>query len=228
MANGIDKVQFDDSPIEAQNISKEELKTFFENPDFIYTKDRLDESFWNDVKAWFQEFFADLFQWVFGDVRGGEFLEAFFTILPYLLYLLFAYLVFWFFYKIRPNGFLSSKRNPNKVYVTEDERILKTENIRDLVNKAIEDKQYRLAIRYEYLYVLKQLMAKELIIWQSFKTNEDYQNDLKSSNVHQLFCEITRIYDFTWYGVFPIDNERFSVLQKPFRDINLALSTSNE
>lgn len=221
-------IQFNDEGLIPEKISSEDLLRYRSDEDFTYAQTQLNESFWNDVKAWFQEYFSDLFKSIFGEVRGGEFLEAIFTILPYLLYLLFAYLVFWFFYKIRPMGFLSSKGNPNRVFVSEEERILKTENIQDLVNKAIEEKQYRLAIRYEYLYVLKQLMAKELIDWQQFKTNEDYQNDLKSTHVHPLFCEITRIYDFTWYGVFPIDSVRFAVLQTPFKNINLALSKNND
>ena len=59
---------------------------------------------------------------------------------------------------------------------------------------------YRLAVRLGYLEVLKQLTDQGLIRWQPDKTNHDYLYELPTGPLPPAFRELTRQFDFVWYG----------------------------
>jgi len=66
-----------------------------------------------------------------------------------------------------------------------------------------------LAIRFYYLNIIKQLEDNELIIWEQQKTNEDYIQEISKENIKASFKDLTRLYDFVWYGNFEIDESKF-------------------
>jgi Domain of unknown function (DUF4129) len=59
---------------------------------------------------------------------------------------------------------------------------------------------YRLAVRLGYLQVLKQLTDQGLIRWQPDKTNHDYLFELPAGPLPDAFRELTRQFDYVWYG----------------------------
>nr|WP_262905325.1 DUF4129 domain-containing protein [Hymenobacter nitidus] len=59
---------------------------------------------------------------------------------------------------------------------------------------------YRLAVRLGYLAVLKQLTDHGLIRWQPEKTNHDYLRELTAGSLRPAFQEITRQFEYVWYG----------------------------
>ena len=59
---------------------------------------------------------------------------------------------------------------------------------------------YRLAVRLGYLEVLKQLADQNLIRWQPDKTNHDYLYELPIGTLPPAFRELTRQFDYVWYG----------------------------
>ena len=104
--------------------------------------------------------------------------------------------------------------------MSEEEKILQSEDIQQLIKDAIAKKDFRLAIRYYYLYLLKLLSDKELITWQVQKTNDDYLSELKNSDLKLQFAKATLLYDYVWYGGFHIkenDYERASEVFNTFK-----------
>ena len=85
------------------------------------------------------------------------------------------------------------------------------------IRKALEDRDYRLAVRWLYLKQLFLLNEKNKIAWQPYKTNMDYANELSASvAIRQPFKDISRIYDYVWYGKYSIDGERFQKIETEF------------
>ena len=113
-----------------------------------------------------------------------------------------------------------SKENKNTVSLSEEEHIIKNENIQQLIKNALADKNYRLAIRYYYLHILKLMSEKELIDWQLQKTNVDYEKELLGSKFSDPFHTITRLYDYVWYGEFHVDEDIFEKHKADFAKIN--------
>lgn len=73
-------------------------------------------------------------------------------------------------------------------------------NLDQLINEARNNKQWRLATRYQYLKALRLLTDKELISWQTGKTNMDYYYELKANKLKDVFLDVTGIFENAWYG----------------------------
>lgn len=92
------------------------------------------------------------------------------------------------------------------------------------IQKANEDKNFRLAIRLLYLQSLKKLSDYGLISWQSNKTNFTYWRELEGTNYQELFSEVTGRFEYSWYGNrFPTEEE-FVGLRKIFIDLDRKLN----
>ncbi len=78
--------------------------------------------------------------------------------------------------------------------------------------------------RYLYLKSLKSLANKKTIEWHFDKTNSDYLNEIKDSKLKGLFKRVSYIYDYVWYGEFPIDEVSFN---KNKDDFNQLIKTAN-
>lgn len=65
---------------------------------------------------------------------------------------------------------------------------------------AEQQRNYRLAVRLGYLSVLRQLSEKGLIRWQPDKTNHDYLYELPAGPLPEAFRELTRQFEYVWYG----------------------------
>lgn len=209
-------VQYDTSDIEPLELSEEDLSSYRNNEDFNYEMVERESTWLDDVKNWFYNIFQQLFEWIFGVEKATSFLATFLQILPYLLLALFLYLVIRFFVNTHARSVLLNKKNPNTVSLSEEERIIKTEDIEQLIKDALAQNDYRLAIRYYYLFILKQLSERNLIDWQRQKTNDDYISELANSELKNSFGRATLLYDYIWYGEFPIDQKRYTQVEQVF------------
>lgn len=85
-----------------------------------------------------------------------------------------------------------------------------------LLENAVAQRNYRSAIRYQYLKVLRNLSQKQIIAWQYEKTNQDYEKEIKVPKVKQLFQEVSYLYDHIWYGQQDIDEQKYRIAQGKF------------
>ncbi len=102
--------------------------------------------------------------------------------------------------------------------------LLDTEDIESvdldvLLEAALHGRRYRDAARYQYLQALQTLTEQELINWDKHKTNLDYLAEVRSAdrpNLNAPFADITRLFEWIWYGEFPVDEQRFSRVRARF------------
>lgn len=102
------------------------------------------------------------------------------------------------------------------------------ENIHDInfdneIEQAVNNRNYRIAVRLLYLRSLKQLSDAGLIHWQLEKTNASYLNELNDTQYHQLFGLLTTQFEYIWYGDFPIDGQSFQNINALFNDLKKRL-----
>ncbi|WAC03227.1 DUF4129 domain-containing protein [Lacinutrix neustonica] len=141
-------------------------------------------------------------------------------ILPYILLAGLVFLLIRFFLKVNAKHFISGKTKKGTMAFTDEEQIIKNEDITILISEAVKQNNYRLAIRYYYLWSLKTLTEAHIIDWQPQKTNEDYKKEIVSNTMLSQFEKITRIYDYIWYGEFEIDAPKFEHLKLEFITLN--------
>ena len=116
-----------------------------------------------------------------------------------------------------------NKKSKELAPLTFEEEHIEEINLEELISKALSVSDFRLAIRYMYLKVLKDLSLKNLIDWHYDKTNIDYKNELKSSSIKQLFGNASHLYDHIWYGEFSLDETGYQSALKEFDQLNKAI-----
>lgn len=99
----------------------------------------------------------------------------------------------------------------------EEEEDILDENLDDKINKAIRDKDYRSAIRFQYLKGLRLLSDRGWIRYHAQSTNHDYVYQVSQHPVAGDFRFLTQVYDYVWYGEFALNDEQFTKLQTDFK-----------
>lgn len=87
-----------------------------------------------------------------------------------------------------------------------------------LINEAVDERDYRKAIRLLFLHALKMLADKHLIQWDQSKTNHDYMAELKAGDLQKGFHELNYYFEYAWYGNFYVNDEMFSKVRNTFAD----------
>jgi disulfide oxidoreductase YuzD len=121
---------------------------------------------------------------------------------------------------VNSNSIVTASKNTPIVSITDEEELIKTKDISKFIEKAIQQKNYRLAVRYYYIHILKQLEQQQFISWEQQKTNDDYSNEISEETIQSSFIKLTRLYDFVWYGNFAINEIEFAKIETDFIEIN--------
>ncbi len=104
-----------------------------------------------------------------------------------------------------------------------DIQALNTIDLSSQIEKCIQDKNYRLAVRYYYLWAMKVLNEANLIEFNIDKTNQDYTRELSRKNTFSkerlgLFIQCTHYYEYLWFGNFLVSEPGFLTIEKTFKD----------
>ncbi len=149
-------------------------------------------------------------------------------ILEIIIYILmgglFVFLLIRFFIGERM-GALFAKKATSITDINLNEEHIENIDIDRLFQEALTAKEYRLAIRYQYLKTLKLLASKELISWDFDKTNTDYLNEISSIELKKAFKKVSYVYDYIWYGEFNIDETMYNTANLRFIKINSLLKS---
>ena len=215
------KVPVDSRPIVKVEIPEKHLDKYRHDRAFDYVIKAKSENVFTKMLNWLKKEFYRLlikfFSWLLGPKHAGNVVKLIVRALPYIAVLIFAYLIFRFLIGADLISLGQNKVMPkSKVLNLNDEQIIKEADLDSLINEAVNDKDYRLAIRYYYLKILKQLIDNQLIDWHPDKTNRDYVNELKAKNLKTLFKHLTLIYDYVWYGKFTPAEEDFISIKDDF------------
>lgn len=186
--------------------------------EYIYEETLREKNWFERIKerienAW-NQFWAKLWEGV--EISG--FWNVFFQLVPYLLVFVLMGLLVWLAMKFSGGG--STDRPIGFSNLSPDEVLLRSDNLKTLAEEALKNQDYRLALRYRYLLVLQQLIHRKLIVWKSSKTNLDYQKELRETPFLKPFAQVTRIYNFVWYGHFDLDKKTYEDLEGAFNHLD--------
>lgn len=112
----------------------------------------------------------------------------------------------------------------DKAEKTEDPRTMRFD---ELLEKAIREKRFRYAVRLLYLRSLRQLSEAGRIQWKQDKTNYDYLRELDDQALRGVFGDLTYIFEYIWYGEFPIDQSHFETARSSFSRLDHQLKSSS-
>ncbi len=208
-----------DSSKEVIKFDDQTIKELKQNEAFDYSVNTSPDNWWKQFKIWLYHKLKTILEWLFGTEEASAFWDIINKLLPYLAVVGGLFLLGWLFMKVNPDTKLFEKQKTPQIKFTEDEDIIHNQDIQQLIEQALTNQNYRLAIRYYYLSILKKLSDSELIIWEDQKTNTDYYTELPNEEIRNQFRTITKLYDFIWYGNFEINKKYYYQAEKEFRAI---------
>jgi hypothetical protein len=95
----------------------------------------------------------------------------------------------------------------------------------DLLREALTSGDLRMAVRVQYLLLLKRLNEVGLIAWKKDKTNRDYLSELYGRNdCYENVRGLTLAYELVWYGERSVSNESFQRLSGEFQAVNTRIN----
>lgn len=198
-----------DTPI--GNLDQAALEEYRNQSDFYY-----DRTIPPQNLSWLEKLFFNLKRWI-GNLFQFESVSTTWNIFYYCFLIGILLIIIKTLFNLDFRSMFYKKAEVNKL---EYETVIEDINELDYntaIQEAIDQKNYRKAIRLYYLKSLKFLADKEIIQWQKDKTNKDYALEVADSNYATEFNEITRLFDFVWYGEFPIDQTLFNQTEDKFQ-----------
>lgn len=215
----LDKIRYDQASIKGSSLDQKAIKEYKNDPNYNYTELEPEDNWFSRLKRKIATVWQSFLKWLTGSKEATGIFAFFLKIVPYLLLVGLLALLTWLFLKI-DNTRTIINSNTKNVFISDDEEIIKTQDIQALIDQALKEKNYRLAIRYYYLLTLQQLSSKGLIDWQVQKTNHEYLYEIKNSDLREQFDTLTDLYDYIWYGNFEVDHSAFAKAQHAFHKIS--------
>ena len=141
-------------------------------------------------------------------------------ILSWFFYTVLALALIYLVYVLKKEGSHSIfNNNTSKTLNTEEEITadnIKSTDIRTLIKNAEINKDFRLAIRYNYLLTLKTLNTKQHIKFEDDKTNTQYLNEINDKPFKEEFAYLQYLYNYIWYGKFSINTVQYNKAKSYF------------
>ncbi|AZA53183.1 DUF4129 domain-containing protein [Chryseobacterium sp. G0201] len=195
---------------------KENIQSRYKGNEFDYTTVKPKESFWQKllrkIDKILQSIFGDTVFTKSGNIAGILIRIFAIILVGFLLYFIIKYLIG------KDGNFIFGKKN--KKVIIKDEEL--HENIHEInfpesIAKFEREGDYRSAVRYQFLFVLKKLSDKKSINWNPEKTNKDYVTELKVPNLKNEFSNLSYIFEYVWYGEFSIDEQSYQKFKAQYQ-----------
>lgn len=107
----------------------------------------------------------------------------------------------------------AKKRSPESRTITENIHEL---DLPYLIGKYEQEENYRYAIRYNFLLLLKHLTDHKIIRWDPEKTNGEYLAMMRGKPLYDDFKRLFYIFDHIWYGERKISKDEYFKFKKNF------------
>lgn len=144
-------------------------------------------------------------------------------------FVLIAALLIFILLKLFGKGLFSNKKVDVVLKTTLqelDERPMETD-LERFLREALENRDFRLAIRIYYLMLLKTLHDKNFIEWKKNKTNMDYLAEVNKHPSYPRLSNNTVMYEFIWYGEKTLGESQFNLIRSSYIDLIKELKNGN-
>lgn len=81
---------------------------------------------------------------------------------------------------------------------------------------ALEETNYKAAVRVYYLMAIKALSEQNWITWKRDKTNFDYVREMRRRPEYSSFRKLTYLFEVVWYGDTEIDQQVYRRISPDF------------
>lgn len=188
-------------------------KDNYKSSEFEYNVKK-ESGFLARLREWWKNF-LDWFK-TDSNSSGSSFVldEIINIILVFLLIVALGFLV----YYLNKKGFirLFSKKDQKVISEKFIEENIDIIDFNELTQQAKQEKNLRKAVRYYYLWTLKNWSQNNLIAYEPNKTTKQYLIEINNTANKTSFQYISYIYDNVWYGLHEISESDFEKIETQF------------
>ena len=198
-----------------KTVFRKDYKKDYSSRDFNYSKQVPEKTIWNRFIQWLSRKFSELF----GKIGNNTSEESVLFILKCIAVVVVLVVIYLITKSIlnKEGNWVFGKSADKKIIHHEDiEKNLKNIDFKKLVNETIANGNLRLAVRYYYLWTLKEMAHKHIIEWNPEKTNSDYEYEIQSEKLRAEFNYLSYLYNYVWYGEFEMNAAHFEEVKKSF------------
>jgi len=211
-----DGVHADSSVLQLRSFDSAKMAAYRRDIDFQYDRDRSpSKSLWQRFVEWFWETVEELL-----NTKGGQ--ATYKILLIVLSVAILTYVILRLSGMTRMGMFTRADGDLGLDYTVGQEDIHSL-NFDEAIANAESSRNFRLGIRLLYLQTLKKLSERQLIQWRLNKTNTVYAQELAESGHAKPFRELTRDFEYAWYGERHVAEQDFNNLKEQFKQFNRQL-----
>lgn len=216
-AQAQDSIPASVKPVTVRQFDQEKLQELQASKDFQYFEEvKPDKTFlekiWSSIKRWLSKVFYS------GQSSG---------IWEVLIYVVIVGAIIVVIIKIQGmdirNIFGKKAVSDEMPYEVYEENIHEM-NISALIEEAMQQRDFRKAIRLHYLQSLKNLTDHGFILWKPGKTNRSYIKEIRSQELSREFEQLTSMFEYVWYGGAALGDELFASARAEFIHFNKQLN----
>lgn len=115
-------------------------------------------------------------------------------------------------------------RKEDKIIMPDEATLIRSEkgaqSIHRLMVESESKNDFRNAIRYRFLEVLRNLNALELIKWRDFKTNKDYVLEISEPDLGRELGQLSHIFEDIYYGAYELNEEKYNRYKVMFENFS--------
>ncbi len=208
------ETRYDSSDVAVRLLSAEKIEAYAADPDFQYERDP------QDVRA--LSIFDRLWIWFIDKISTFIFSDTYSPLRKLFIWLFIltiaGYMV-WLMSDSYFQAFFAKGQNTELIFDDSIEDIHEM-NFDILIQEAVSKKNFRRATRLHYLKLLKEMTDRGQLAWRPEKTNQDYLHELKDDGLKTAFSNLTRYFEYIWYGNFPVSADAFKQVSESFRNFS--------
>lgn len=208
-----DSLQIDRSSITPRHF--DDFKNKYNSDVFVYERNKESSGWWSRFKQWLSDLFQDLFNFK-NQGQASKATDFAIKTAGVILFLLVIYFIFRAVINKEGSWVFGKSSDKNIIPVSDIENNIHATDFKTLIKDAENNNNYRLAIRYYYLWLLKKLTTAEIIEYDVEKTNSDYHNEISTQSLKEEFSYTSYLYNYIWYGEFDVNEEQFSKAKHAF------------
>lgn len=201
-------VKYDTSEIKVRIPEGSAITKIKRDKDFNYKlAPTPDESF----LEWLKYKFYKILDIIFSD-KGPAIVIRWILVIAILIFILLKIL------KVTPQSLFYKNKKSQVLPSGEFSEDITGLNFEALIIEASAEGNYKKAVRYMYLKLLKILSEQNIIEWSVYKTNQDYHKEMLSSSFNENFRKLSSLFEFTWYGDFTLNAATFKKIHYEFSE----------
>jgi hypothetical protein len=184
------------------HFDQEQMDEYRNSSDFFYIEMNVNQEDYYDI--WRNYFYRAL-----NEILGSDTSRFLADNIEYIIIGIVLLIIYFNRKNFKFDKIFIKNKEASKIILEFDEENIEEVDFEALTKNALLNGNYKLAIRYQFLDVLKRLSNAGIIEWQPYKTNYEYLLEIKNGELKNHFRKAALVFDYIWYGNLDLSTEDY-------------------